>query len=347
MLSPPGMEGMPAFEGLSSHWYWHPAQRWMGFLAVRDRLRRIAPDVVFIPTARWIEPSRAGLVAMVRNMEPLVRPNPENPAIERLVNAGRRRAAKEACAKADRIIAVSDFVAEHIQREWAVDKEKVSRIYHGVDEPLSEADAIVPSQLHHISDDFLFLAGSLRPMRGIEDALRAFASLHQTTPRLILVVAGAPEGKVSAWLRGLHGLADSLGIAERVRWMGRLSQPEMSWCFRHCGAFLMTSRVEACPNIALEAMSHRALIVSTMNQPMPEFFGDAAVYYPAGDHARLADRIQQLLGMSRLERTRLRAAIPPVATMFSWDTCADLTIKELERAANEASTAAERLRPVG
>lgn len=338
MLSPAGIGDMPALDGLASHWHWHPAERWMGFPSVTQRLRRIAPDVLFIPTARWIEPSRAGLVVMVRNMEPLLKPNPENPAIERLVNVARRRAAQAACARADRIIAVSDFVAQHIHREWSVDPGKVSRIYHGVDEPIPDGDAVPPSALRNLSGDFLFLAGSLRPMRGIEDALRALASVGDTLPRLTLVVAGAPEGSVAGWLRGLHRVTESLGIADRVRWVGRLSQPEMAWCFRNSRMFLMTSRVEACPNTALEAMSHGTLIVSTTNSPMPEFFGDAAVYYPAGDHRRLAERIQQLFAMGPLERKRIQGAATSTAKSFSWDISADLTIRELERASNRAST---------
>ena len=81
-------------------------------------------------------------------------------------------------------------------------------------------------------------------------------------------------------------------------WAGQLTEPEMAWCFGHCEAFVMTSRAEACPNVALEAMSHGCRVVSTSQPPMPEFFGEAAAYYRGGDARDLARAVRGLLGES-------------------------------------------------
>src|SRR5262249_30200906 len=90
---------------------------------------------------------------------------------------------------------------------------------------------------------------------------------------------------------------------------------------------------EACPNVALEAMSHGCRVVSTAQPPMPEFFGEAACYYRGGDGSDLAPVARALLdeaaegARARGEAARVRAA------GFRWRETADRTLGELERAA--------------
>jgi alpha-1,3-rhamnosyl/mannosyltransferase len=98
-----------------------------------------------------------------------------------------------------------------------------------------------------------------------------------------------------------------------------------------CGAFVMTSRAEACPNTALEAMSAGAMIVSVDHEPMPEFFGDAALYYRAGDARALAERISTVLA-GRVSPPEIAARARARAAGFTWSTTADRTIHELELA---------------
>ena len=57
----------------------------------------------------------------------------------------------------------------------------------------------------------------------------------------------------------------------------------------------MTSRVEACPNIALEAMSHGAFCLAADNPPLPEFFQGAALYYRPRSGEALAHAITAAL----------------------------------------------------
>lgn len=61
-----------------------------------------------------------------------------------------------------------------------------------------------------------------------------------------------------------------------------------------CEAFLMTSRVEACPNIALEAMAHGCLCIAADDLPLLKIVEDAAVFYPARNPQLLAQRVQNL-----------------------------------------------------
>src|SRR5262245_56919541 len=57
---------IPGVEALS----WPAGDALTGFRALRQRLARTRPDVVFVPTARWLDTGGIPTVVMVRNMEP-------------------------------------------------------------------------------------------------------------------------------------------------------------------------------------------------------------------------------------------------------------------------------------
>jgi glycosyltransferase involved in cell wall biosynthesis len=104
----------------------------------------------------------------------------------------------------------------------------------------------------------------------------------------------------------------------------------MTWCFRRCAAFLMTSRVEACPNTALEALAAGAITISVRNPPMPEFFRSAAVYYDAGFPEQLAAATERGLAFSREDQKRMRNEAQNRAAYFTWEKTAEHTVSELE-----------------
>jgi glycosyltransferase involved in cell wall biosynthesis len=94
----------------------------------------------------------------------------------------------------------------------------------------------------------------------------------------------------------------------------------------------MTSRAEACPNIVLEALANGAIAVSTDHPPMPEFFGDAALYYRERNASHLAARLAQALSLSFNARGHLRDSARARAEQFTWEATARATVNELSRA---------------
>jgi glycosyltransferase involved in cell wall biosynthesis len=224
---------------------------------------------------------------------------------------------------------VRDFL---IQR-WHVDEKKIGIVYHGIEQPPTVCETIKPSGIDRRNEfPIIFTAGSIRPARGLEDVIRAVALVRQRGVRLALLIAGEAGPASARYKEYLVRLTSRLGIESQVVWAGELEPLEMSWCFYHCAAYVMTSRVEACPNTALEAMSHGALCISADNPPMPELFGDAAVYYPSTLVEALADRLAtSVLEISEGERETLRHAAARRARQFSWQRASDRTIDELLR----------------
>lgn len=326
---PPSLVEPLASEGLDGLLSWAGGDDRQGFPRLREELRRRAPDVVFVPTARFLDCGRP-CVVMVRNMEPLERPLAGNTVRAGLRNLARGWIARRACRRATRVIAVSRHVADFLTSRWGLEARKVGVVHHGVD-PAPAATARPPALIGLEPGHFLFTAGSLRPARGVEDAIRALRHLGPDAPPL--VVAGQPDPDSLPYARHLRRLANRAGIAGRIIWAGGLDRASMDWSYANCAVFVMTSRSEACPNTVLEAMSYGCLSVSVQRAPMPEMFVDTAAYYGEGDAPRLARQIADLLGLGGRERTELSDSARRQAAEFTWERTADHTRAELEKAA--------------
>lgn len=308
---------------------WAP-QRGGAMRDLRAQLAAFAPDVVFIPSARWFPTPGARTVVMVRNMEPLRTPFAGNRPAERVRNVGRYLAAAAACVRADRVIAVSDHVRDWLLDHWHLNPARIGTVPHGVGAPPA---AVRPARLPDLAGArFVFSAGSIRPARGLADLVGALR--HPAfPPDLHFVFAGKVDAGAEAHHSELCRQIEAAGLQGRVHWLGQSTPAELSWCFGNASLFAMTSRAEACPNVVLETLSHGCVAVSCDTPPMPEFFADAARYYRSGDPAALAMQIAQTSALEPVEQQGLRERALLRAAQFTWENCAERTVAELQAAA--------------
>ena len=311
---------------------WNASDLFYGFRGLRRQLRTLTPDVVFIPNARWFDCGPTPVVTMVRNMEPFVAPAGNNSFAESVRNVARRHAAQVASTRSTSVIAVSNFVRNVLTAKWKLDPLKISVVYHGADSPESAAPSRQPAAWSTAPGSrFLFVAGSIRPYRGLEDAIRALAIVRGFRRDVFLVIAGSVDRPSSQYALSLRELARACRVEDSVFWAGQLSGDEMAWCYRNASVFLMTSRVEACPNAALEAMSWGLPCVACDVPPMPEFFSDSALYYPVGDAHVLAERVGQLLN-SPANCAKAAKSARARAARYTWENTADRTLDVLRKA---------------
>ena len=95
----------------------------------------------------------------------------------------------------------------------------------------------------------LFAPGRLNPSKRVDLMLRALAK----TPNSVhLNIAGAAENP--SYLQELQSLAQTLGVASRVTWLGRISDAELCAEYAQARAVLFTPQDEDYGYITLEAM---------------------------------------------------------------------------------------------
>jgi glycosyltransferase involved in cell wall biosynthesis len=303
-----------------------PEQDWMsGYFCLKKQIQKFAPDVIFIPTAVSLNFKDIPTVVMIRNMEALAKPFGGNSFRVGIKNLLRRYMAKT-------VIAVSDFVKEFLVNKYNIPTYKIDTIYHGVNPPPAPQSTVRP-EVPGWQDEqpFLFTAGSLVFYRGLQDIIRTMVLLKNKSLPHKLLVAGASLNGTSKYEKHMKQLADKNGIASRIVWLGQLSPEEMSWCFYHCEAFIMTSRLEACPNLALEALSHGCINISTATPPMPEIFDKEAMYYRAGYPKELVNQIINVTNLKPEQEKYMQNAARARANIFSWPTTVERIIQVLQK----------------
>ncbi len=162
-------------------------------------------------------------------------------------------------------------------------------------------------------------AGRLIEKKGFETSLRAFAAFRARTPGAIFTIAG--EGPMR---NELQELARELGVEDRVRFVGFLSQAELrerfyqSHIFLHPSAMGADGNQEGVPNAMLEAMASGLPVFATRHGGIPEAIesGVSGVLVAERDHAALAQALLDWTGRPEALTRMARAGSEAVATKF-------------------------------
>lgn len=144
------------------------------------------------------------------------------------------------------------------------------------------------------------------------DAFSVIAAKHQQA-RLTIAGEGPERPR-------LEQQVQSLNIAEKVTFAGRLTPEQMAELYRSADVMLNTSRVDNMPNALLEAMSSGVPIVSTDAGGIPYMVEDGvtALLAPVGDWQGIADAALRLLEEERLYQRLSEQGVNEVAR-YRWD----------------------------
>ena len=200
-------------------------------------------------------------------------------------------------ARTSRVIAVSESTASQVRAHWGP-RAPLSVIRNGVDR--------AGDVQREVGMKFLSLS-RLAPEKNISDALRAFARVAATYPGAEFTIAG--EGPQRAQL---EGLAESLGLAHRVRFPGYLDADE---ALAQHQVVVQLSRWENLSYTLLDAVARGLGVVATDVGGNSEIVG-AASLVDASDHARVAQvMVEQATSIE--QRSDLPPSIPSLAHMCS------------------------------
>ncbi|MCY3836903.1 MAG: glycosyltransferase [Anaerolineaceae bacterium] len=143
----------------------------------------------------------------------------------------------------------------------------------------------------------LVYAGALIPRKGVHHLLRAFAACHETHPQAQLKIIGAPTNVHYA--ESLRSLANELGIADRVAFLGELSQVELGAQFKQARCSVLPSLSEALGRVLVESQLAGTPVIATDVGGMPDVVrdGETGLLIPAGNAPALKRAIEDFLAM--------------------------------------------------
>ncbi|MEE2888717.1 MAG: glycosyltransferase [Planctomycetota bacterium] len=192
---------------------------------------------------------------------------------------------RRAAMRASRVACVSVSVAEHLRKSgWPADK--LVTVPNGID---TAAYSSVPV-LDLDGEPVIAGVGRLQAQKGFDLLLRAFARVAHSVPAARMEIAG-----VGPDAQSLAALAEKLGIAERVDWLGFRS--DVAGVFASARVVAFPSRYEGFGLVLAEAGAAARPVVAfdlqtTREIVVPEETGRIV---PAGDLDAFADSLAALL----------------------------------------------------
>jgi glycosyltransferase involved in cell wall biosynthesis len=217
-----------------------------------------------------------------------------------------RRMIARAAAAADGLITVCEALRAPLV-EMGIAAERVTVLRNGVDlelfRPLDRQQARAELGFTRRT---LASVGHLIERKGHHHAIAALPRLADTD----LILAGDGEERAA-----LQDLARRLGVADRVRFLGAVSQDRLRALYNAADALILASSREGWANVLLEAMACGTPVVASNVWGTPEVVAspDAGVLMETLDADGVAQAVQILFA-----HLPDRAATRAYAEKFSW-----------------------------
>ncbi len=242
----------------------------------------------------------------------------------------------------EEVIADADVMVASTMEEWrqcvslyAAPPAGIKVIPPGVDHDLftpgDQGEARV--ELGLTGDPLLLCVGRVQPLKGLELAIRVLAEFtHRGVgdPRLV-VVGGASGRRGELEALKLRELGHSLGIGDRVAFVGPRPHHRLPSYYRAADVLLVSSYSESFGLAALEAQACGLPIVGTAVGGLPDVVGDGRSGFIVSerDPALIAERVRTIVSNEELRRQFVVAAEERAAG-FSWKATAGALIELYE-----------------
>lgn len=198
---------------------------------------------------------------------------------------------------ADRIIAVSEGVADSIVDRTKVKRENVSVLYNPIEIDSIREQARCGVDDKWIADDDLevvLYVGRHTEQKDLKTWLRAFKRVHAQNPDTRAIIAGKGPMREE-----IQSYSERLGLADVVSIPGYV---ENAYGYMHeADVFLLSSRYEGLPSVLIEALACGCPVVATDCPSGPREILDDGTYgrlRPVGDADGLAEAVVESLNQS-------------------------------------------------
>jgi D-inositol-3-phosphate glycosyltransferase len=234
----------------------------------------------------------------------------------------------EIAQQADLLIASTADEADDLVNSYKANPDHVFVVPPGVDlatfQPIDRAEA--RSKIGYDSGRLLLFVGRLERLKGVDVAIRALALLRDRAHddlRLIVLGEDSRDGDESEKER-LKAVAASVGVRDRVDFLGSVAQHELPYFYAAADACVMPSYSESFGLVALEAQACGCPVVASGVSGLRSVVRDDVSGYLIDGHdpAEYAERIGRLLADPELAQQMGRRG-RLLAQRFSWTRTAD------------------------
>jgi glycosyltransferase involved in cell wall biosynthesis len=212
-------------------------------------------------------------------------------------------------ARGERVIAISDFIADHLRARHGTSPDRILVIPRGVDPALFDPDGVAPRRVDALRQAWslpvagppvIMLPGRLTRWKGGAVLIEAAAKLRR---RCMVVLAGGAEPGREGFRTELELLAAARGLEGSVRLVGHVADMPAALLLADVVVHASTDP-EAFGRTVIEAQAMRRPVIASDLGATRETVQEAVTGWrvPAGDPDALAQAIDWVLGLPPEER---------------------------------------------
>ena len=229
---------------------------------------------------------------------------------------------------AGRILTVSEFSRDAIARAYGLDPDRIAVVHNAAADCFHQVRReSAPVQVRDrfgITAPFILSVGDLQPRKNHIGLIEAFARMACACPQLShqLVLAG----KETWFGRRVYDAAKRSGVADRIRFLGFVSDDDLLQLYNACEVFCFPSFYEGFGLPVLEAMACGAAVCCSNTSAVPEVADGAAILFDPHKADEIARAMLDLIQLPEL-RARMRRLGLQRAPQFSWQKAAQKTLE--------------------
>jgi glycosyltransferase involved in cell wall biosynthesis len=241
-------------------------------------IREVKPDYVYAPTHIAYKVPGVKTILAMRNMAIPNFLKIDVPFRMRLNLLLKYLPSKHSLQRADKIVTVSYYVKDFLKKTIGKDDKDIYVAYHIINSLHKNNDS-PPERCGNLrKDDYIiFIPGSYYKYKKFHALLKYIESVKLPPNAKVAFAGDEADTKYLGQLKQYS--AKSYESIFKVN----LSTAEMKFFYRAARLVILSSQVEACPNIALEALANNSKVLASDIPPFREILGDFAVYFNTND----------------------------------------------------------------
>jgi glycosyltransferase involved in cell wall biosynthesis len=199
---------------------------------------------------------------------------------------------------ADAALVHSRFTQRELTEHTGFPAERLFRLGHAIDtEHFSPGTPVRPLRqaLGLAQASLLLFVGRLAPNKRVPTLIEAVARLRARTPAVRAVIIGDSTDLYENELHACRELARRRGLADRLHFLGQVTDDELRDAYRSAHVFVMPSRHEGFCIPVAEALACGVPVVAARAGALPETVGAAGLTFTPDDPDDLARQISRVL----------------------------------------------------
>jgi len=227
--------------------------------------------------------------------------------------------ARDAAARADIVIAVSEFTRSQVISLLGVEPAQVRVVHHGIRALTPPGGAFAGTALPDKTarQKVILNVGAIQKRKNIARLVEAFEAVDPAW-RLVLI------GSSGYGAAQIHARIAASPARERISVLGYVTPEDLAAWYARAMVFAFPSLDEGFGMPVLEAMTAGTPVLTSTRSALPEVAGDAALLADPEDTGALVHALQSLTQDEEL-RARLARLGVERARLFSWEKAVDQT----------------------